>query len=96
MMSFPVWLLGPMFLLRQSLSLVPCSFQVGLFPRGSLSRGKVVSYQGGDICRNQKIGRYASYRHTFFFLYFLHLVRGNHYESEKKVPNRNNRIMLNI
>ena len=38
MMSLPVWLPGPMFLLGWSLSLVPCSFQ-GVSVQGSLFRG---------------------------------------------------------
>ena len=43
MISLPVWLPGPIFLLERSLSLVPCSFQ------GSLSRCGV-SVQGWGLC----------------------------------------------
>ena len=41
MMSLPVWLPGPMFLLGGSMSLASCSFQGGLCLGGDLSRGYV-------------------------------------------------------
>ena len=73
MMSLPVWLPNPMFLLGASLCLVPCSLLGGLCPggvsvqEGSLSRGRSLS--GGSLSRslcretpqNQKSGWYASY-----------------------------------
>ena len=51
MMSLPLWLTGPMFLQGGSLSLVPCSFQVGggLCPGGSLSKGGSLSVRPPPI-----------------------------------------------
>ena len=67
MMSLPVWLTGPMFLLgRGSLSLVPCSFQGGLCPGcggslvwGPLSGG-LVSLLGG-LCPGNTLSRDTPY-----------------------------------
>ena len=58
----------------RSLSLVPCSFQVGLYLGESLSKGWSMSgvLCPGGLCRktrplNQKSGRYASYWNAFLY-----------------------------
>ena len=67
MISLPVWMPGPMFLLGESLSLVPCSFQEDLCP-GALClgvRGGVCLCPGGvsvqgDFCLGGSLVRGVS------------------------------------
>ena len=72
MMSFPVWLPGPMFLLGGLWSNVPSwgvSVEEDLCPRGLCTRGisvKVVSVWEG-LPDMVKSGRYASYWNAFLF-----------------------------
>ena len=68
MLSLPVWLTGPMFLLgRESLSLVPCSFQGGLCPGCGgvsclgVSVGGKGSVLGGGPCQGDTPSRDTPY-----------------------------------
>ena len=57
-MSFPVWLPGPMFLPRESLSLVPCSFWGVVSVGGSLSEvGSLSGVRG--LCQEEGVSVYG-------------------------------------